>query len=91
MVKNYNDIFTNQYPHLDLHGETTDTCVVPLTSFINDNVRLHIAKIVVIHGIGEGILKTRVQELLKLNPQVNSFYLDPWNIGQTIIELKFDK
>jgi len=92
MVKNSREnIFTKFYPHLDLHGETTDTCVAPLVSFINDNIRLKKPIIVVIHGKGAGILKTRVHELLKKNKNVLSFHLDPWNIGETIVNLKFDR
>jgi len=89
-MNRYNNIFTKMYPHIDLHGETTDTCIAPLNEFITDNLRLHNAKVVVIHGIGEGILKTRVHELLKKDNRVKKFYLDCWNIGETIIELKID-
>ena len=91
MAKINENIFTKMYPHLDLHGETTATCVAPFISFINDNVKLKKAKVIIIHGKGEGKIKARVHELLKANKHVARYYLDPWNIGETIVELTVDK
>lgn len=45
----------------------------------------------VIHGKGKGILKKRVQELLKKNPMVLSFKDAPYDAGgwgATLVELK---
>ena len=91
MTKNNHNIFTSYYPHLDLHGETTDTCVAPLSEFISDNIRLNRTNVVVIHGIGSGILRSRVHELLKNDKRIKTFYLDAWNVGETVITLKIDK
>ena len=91
MIKISKNIFTSYYPHLDLHGETTDTCVAPLEEFIADNIKLNKTNVVVIHGKGSGILKSRVHELLKKNKQVLEYHLDPWNIGETVVTLRIDK
>ena len=34
------DPFTYNLPHLDIHGETSTTCVAPINSFIKDNIHL---------------------------------------------------
>lgn len=83
------------YPTLDVHGETRDTVVYPVLSFIKDNVKLQNIHIVIIHGKGRGVLKEKVHELLKKNPNVLEYHLDGMNIGATEITLKipskFDK
>ena len=43
--------------------------------------------IIVVHGKGEGILKAEIHNLLKRDKRVKCFYLDTFNVGQTIIEL----
>ena len=82
------DPFTIYLPHLDLHGETTESSIFLLNSFINDNIKLKNNKIAVIHGKGEGILKKAIQDALKRTKKVSKYYIDPNNDGQTIIELK---
>jgi DNA mismatch repair protein MutS2 len=83
------------YPTLDVHGETRDTVVYPVNTFIKDNVKLRNKHIVIIHGKGQGVLKEKVHELLRKNPNVVTFYLDGVNIGATEVVLnissKFDK
>lgn len=82
-----NSIYTEKSPHLDLHGETLATLDYIVNSFINDNVKMGNKFIAIIHGWNSTILKKRVHELLKINRKVVSFYVDIYNIGQTIIEL----
>ena len=83
------------YPTLDVHGETRDTVVYPVNSFINDNIKLKNKHIVIVHGKGQGVLKEKVHELLRKNPFVLEYYLDGMNLGATEIVLKisskFDK
>ena len=45
-------------------------------------------RVVIIHGIGTGVLKKTVHEELRKNKLVESFYLDFFNIGTTIVTLK---
>ncbi len=83
------------YPTLDVHGETRDTVVYLVNSFIDDNVKLKKKCVVISHGKGSGILKEKVHELLKRNPFVSEYHLDGMNIGATEVLLKitskFDK
>ena len=81
------DPFSYNLPHLDIHGETSLTCIAPIQSFINDNLKLKNKKIIVIHGKGSGTLKKATHEYLKKNKSVLKYYIDGMNDGQTIIEL----
>ena len=82
------DPFTDYLPHLDLHGETTATCVYLVESFLRDNVKLRNTKVVIIHGKGSGAIRGKTHELLKKNKTVSKYYIDGLNDGQTIVELK---
>ena len=86
-----NNILTSKSPRLDVHGETYDSVSLYVTQFIDDNYKLGNKYIAIVHGKGEGILKKRVHELLKCNDKVEDFYLNNWNIGETIIVLKVEK
>lgn len=81
-------MFTNRSPILNLHGETRDTIVFPVNDFINDNVKLKNEYIGIIHGRSSNILKNRVHEILKQNKYVDSFRVDIFNPGITIVKLK---
>lgn len=81
-------MFSSKSPVLNIHGETRDTVVFLLNDFINDNVKLKNEYIGVIHGRSSNILKNRVHELLKQNKKVDSFKVDIFNPGLTIIKLK---
>ena len=85
------EMFNSHSPVLNVHGETCDTVVYFLESFIRDNVKLGNIYIGVIHGRSSNILRNRVHELLKKNRYVDSFRIDIWNPGMTIIKLKIDK
>jgi len=85
------DILTSKSPRIDVHGETYDSVSLYLTQFIDDNYKLGNKYIAIIHGKGEGVLKNRIHELLKNNGKVEDFYLNNWNIGETIIVLKVEK
>ncbi|MCR5788150.1 MAG: Smr/MutS family protein [Bacilli bacterium] len=85
------DILTSKSPRLDVHGETYDSVSLYVTQFIDDNYKLRNKYIAIVHGKGEGILKKRVHELLKINKKVEDYYLNNWNIGETIIVLNVDK
>ena len=85
------DMFNIWSPVLNVHGETTDTVVYFLNDFIKDNVKLGNTYIGIIHGRSSNILRDRVHELLKKNKQVDSFRLNIWNPGMTIVKLKKDK
>jgi len=83
------------YPTLDVHGETRDTVVYPVLSFLSDNMKLRHRHVVIVHGKGNGILRKKVHEILKKDIRVLEFHLDGFNLGATEIILdipsKFDK
>ncbi len=82
------DPFTYHLPHLDIHGETSFTCIALIDSFIKDNLKLKNPKIVLVHGKGTGILRKATHEYLKKDKRVSKYYIDGMNDGETIIELK---
>lgn len=81
------DIFTNNLPSIDLHGEDRINALIKVDEFINDSIKLKYKKIVVIHGKGFWILKDAIHNYLKNDKRVDNYELDI-NIGQTIISLK---
>lgn len=85
------EMFSSSSPILNVHGETTDTVVFFLNDFIKDNIKLGNTYIGVIHGRSSNILRNRIHELLKRNPYVDSYRINIWNPGMTIIKLKTDK
>ena len=73
--------------NLDLHGYDRDTARILINEFILDNYKLKNNKIVIIHGIGSGILRKTTHIVLSKNKYVNSYKLDNFNTGMTIVEL----
>lgn len=86
-LKSYNP-FLNILPTIDVHGFSRDMIKCTLNEFICDNLKLGNKKIIIIHGRGNGILKREIHELLSKDKRVYKYYLDTFNIGETIIELK---
>lgn len=82
------DIFLSRYPSIDLHGEIGDIAKVRVKDFIEENVILGNDTIIVIHGIGESIVKNSVYEMLKVNRDVISYNTDVFNRGCTIVKLR---
>lgn len=91
MKQHNDDYFISNYPQLDLHGETRDTMLYLLDSFITDNIKLGHKNIIIIHGKGAGILRKQTQEFLKKDKRVKTFYLGIRNPGCTVAELILDK
>jgi len=81
-------MFNSKSPTLNLHGETRDTCTFLINDFINDNLKLKIEYIGIIHGRSSDILKNRVHEVLKNNKYVETFRVNMFNPGVTIVKLK---
>lgn len=86
-----NDIvFPNIYNKLDLHGQSRDIARVAINDFIEDNIKMQNEIIVIVHGIGEGILREETQNTLKNNKNVLYFKQDNYNEGQTLVQLRSD-
>jgi len=82
-----NLLYRKSMPELDLHGESRDSARVLIKEFINDNYKIMNYEIAIIHGIGTGILKKEVHKVLKENKFVQSFGLDNFNSGCTLVKL----
>lgn len=87
-MKKMVDPFIDFLPSIDLHGMDRVLARIKVEEFINDNIKLRNKKIVIIHGIGQGIIKDEVFKTLKRNKNVESFKLNGMNIGCTIVNLK---
>ena len=59
------DPFLVNLPTLDVHGYTSDTVTWVISDFINDNLIMGKDKIVIVHGIGQGILKKVINNYFK--------------------------
>ena len=70
------DIFLKNLPTIDLHGYDRDSARVKVEDFIKENVIMRNNKIVIIHGIGEGIVKKSIHEVLKKSHWVEKFEID---------------
>jgi len=93
MIKKKNSIelpLYNNLPTIDLHGEDRITTKILVKQFIDDNIKLKNSKIVIIHGIGTGILKKEVHLLLQKDKRVEKYYVNFFNIGCTIVDIKKD-
>lgn len=73
-------------PTIDLHGETRETASILVKQFLDDSCKLKNDTVVIIHGIGTGILKKEVHNLLKKDKRIKKFYIDFFNAGCTIVE-----
>ena len=89
--KMIDDIFYNNLDYIDLHGYDSQTARVLTNDFINDSVIMKKDQVIIIHGIGEGIIKNVVHDILKINKYVKSFKLHNNNNGMTIVSLNIDK
>ena len=78
----------NNINSLDLHGLDREYARILINEFIEDNIKLKERTIKVIHGNGTGILKRTTQEVLKKNPYVESYKIDNFNSGMTIVLLR---
>lgn len=85
------DPFTARFPRIDIHGETTMTCVAVINAFLKDNLKLRERNVIIIHGKGSGALRKATHELLRSNRNVLKYYIDGLNDGQTIVELDINR
>lgn len=80
-------MFYKNVPSIDLHGEDRKTAELLVKNFMNDSEKLGYERVIIIHGIGTGILKQQVHEVLKNDKRVKKYYIDFFNVGCTIVEL----
>jgi len=78
------------YPTLDLHGEYSFSAKELTKEFINDNITLKRQIFCIMHGIGTGVVRQAVHEVLKKDKRIKSYKVDFMNPGITIVILKED-
>lgn len=74
-------------PTLDLHGEDRISARIKLKTFIDDNIKLKNEEIAIIHGIGKGILKKEVLNMLQRDKRVVEYCVDCFNDGCMLARL----
>lgn len=75
-------------PQIDLHGEDRKSAELLVKQFIDDLWKLKCEKAIIIHGIGSGVLKKQVHEVLKRDKRIERYYIDFFNIGCTVVAFK---
>ena len=80
-------LYRKSMPELDLHGEDKIGAKIKIEHFIDDNIKMGIEEIAIIHGIGSGILKNEVQKVLKNNKKVLEYNIDCFNDGCTLAKI----
>lgn len=80
-------LFIDSYPKLDLHGYDRETARVAIEDFIRDNKKMKNEIVVIIHGIGNGILKNTTRMTLSRNKNVSEFAICYNNVGCTIVRI----
>ena len=81
------DIFLDRYPKIDLHGYDRDSARMAVKDFIEENIVLGNEVVVIIHGIGTGIVKREVHDVLKYHKKVIDYKTDNFNSGCTVVKL----
>lgn len=85
------DLFISKCPTIDVHGEYAEAMEYIVNTFINENIKLKESRIVIIHGLGNDILRKEISRVLSNNKNVISYGTGMYNKGQTIINLNVDK
>ena len=83
-----NDIFLDMLPSIDLHGYDRESARVAVNDFVLENKILNNMEFIIIHGIGDGIVKEAVHKELSRNKNVLDYKISYSNIGCTIVRLK---
>ena len=81
-------MYNNNLPSIDLHGENRGSARVLVKEFIIDCYSMGRYELAIIHGIGQGILKKEVHDMLRISKYVDEFKLDNFNSGCTLVKLK---
>lgn len=64
--------------------------IFKVREFIDDCYKLKYQNIVIIHGIGEGILRNAVKEYLQKDKRVLEYKLDFMNPGCTLVSVSVE-
>jgi DNA mismatch repair protein MutS2 len=78
-------------PETDLRGMRAEEAIGKLRSYLDDAILLNIKQVKILHGKGDGILRTVVRELLQEVPEVRRFrdeHPDRGGAGATIADFR---
>lgn len=78
-------------PQLDVRGMRVEELLPVLTRFMDDAVQFGLGEVSILHGKGEGILRTVVRDYLKRRTEVDSYrdeHADRGGAGITLATLK---
>ena len=90
------DIFINRLPTIDLHGYDTASAKVATNDFmevekyLDDAYVAGLENVTIIHGIGTGLVRQAVHEVLSQNKYVSEYHTLNLNNGCTIAYLIID-
>ena len=73
---------------LDLHHFRPREVPELIDDWLADCVRDGFTEVRIIHGLGKGVLRERVQALLARQPLVEDFRTEPANPGATLVRLR---
>lgn len=80
-------LYRSNMPELDLHGEDRIGAKIKVKTFLDDNYKLGNRELAIVHGLGKGILKMEVFDILKHDKRVEEYNLDMFNEGCTLVRL----
>jgi DNA mismatch repair protein MutS2 len=80
----------NFKPEIDVRGQRADEAMMAVRDFVEQGIMLGMNNLQVLHGKGNGILRSQIRDLLKSDPAVASCadaHPDHGGAGITVIEL----
>ena len=84
----FNDIFLDRYPRIDLHGYDRDMARVMVNDFLDESIQMEYSTVIIVHGIGSGIVKNSVLDTLAKRKDIVDFHVVPENVGCTIVKIR---
>jgi DNA mismatch repair protein MutS2 len=81
LMQDINDLRAKFDYRLDLRGRRADEALSELSKYIDTARLLGESEIAILHGKGDGILKTVLRDYLKENPEVDSFKAERVEFG----------
>ena len=78
-------------PVLDIRGEKVETAMPKIEKFLDDAILMGVSQLKILHGKGNGVLRSLVRDQLKTMDYVNSFedeQLELGGSGITVIQFK---
>ena len=87
-IDNY--LLYNTLPSIDLHGYDRETARVAIEDFIRDSIIQKHVFVTIVHGIGSGIIRNTVNEVLNRNKKVKKFKSSYFNQGMTVVQLNIE-